>query len=177
MFLNQEGSLLFIIDVQEKLLNAIFNKDLVLKNAKILAKAANILSLPIVVTEQYPQGLGESIEGLKENATVFEKVAFNALNDESLLDELKMYGKNQIIILGIETHICVYQTAVALLNNGFNVTVASDACGSRSEYEYNVALANLKDYGAKIKTTEMVLFELLKTAKHPNFKEIQALIK
>ena len=177
MILEQENSLLLIIDLQEKLLNAVFNKELVLKNSKILIQAAKVLNLPKIVTEQYPQGLGESIEGVKEKAITFEKVAFNALQDEKLLNKLKECGKKQIIIWGIETHICVYQTALALLNNGYNVTVVSDACGSRSEYEYNSALSCLLSYGAKIKTTEMILFELLKTAKHPNFKEIQALIK
>ena len=111
------------------------------------------------------------------NAKVYTKTAFNALSDEELLNELKSYKKKQIIIFGIETHICVHQTVAALINYGFNVTVISDACGSRSEYEYQLGLKNMNQNGAKIKTTEMILFELIKGAKHPNFKEIQALIK
>ena len=79
--------------------------------------------------------------------------------------------------MGIETHICVYQTVSDLLKMGFNVTVIADACGSRSEYEYNQCLNVMKSEGANIKTTEMILFELLKSAKHPNFKDIQNLIK
>lgn len=177
MILNQNDSALLIIDVQEKLVNAVFNKETVLKNAKIITKASTILDIPVFVTEQYPQGLGETIEDLKENAKIYTKTAFNALSDEELLNELKSYKKKQIIIFGIETHICVHQTVAALINYGFDVTVISDACGSRSEYEYQLGLKNMNQNGAKIKTTEMILFELIKGAKHPNFKEIQALIK
>ena len=178
MILNQEDSLVLIIDVQEKLLNAVFNKDLVEKKSKIIAKSTQILDLPLFITEQYPQGLGETVEGLKENTdNVFIKTDFNALTDDILLQSLKSTGRKQIIIFGIETHICVHQTVSALLGLGFSVTVVSDACGSRSESEYLRALEVMQKNGANIKTTEMVLFELVKSAKHPNFKEIQALIK
>lgn len=176
MILNQDDSLVLVIDVQEKLLNAVFNKEEVAKKSRILAKSANILKLPIIVTEQYPQGLGETIDGIKDSAKLFIKTAFNALNDE-LLKELEKNGKKQIIIWGIETHICVHQTVEALIEAGFEVTVVSDACGSRAESEYKSALACMMRNGANIKTTEMILFELLKGAKHPNFKEIQSLIK
>ena len=177
MIINQENSLILIIDIQEKLANAIYNKDLVTKNADIITKAANILDLPIFVTEQYPQGLGETIKDFKLNAKTYIKTAFNALEDDKLLNDLKSTGKKQVIVLGIETHICVHQTVAALINNGFEVTVVADACGSRSEFEYEYGLKNMNQNGAKIKTTEMILFELLKGAKHPNFKEIQHLIK
>lgn len=177
MILNQENCLLLIIDIQEKLLNAVFNKDELAKKSKILVNSAKILDIPIFVTEQYPQGLGESLEGFKDSATVFTKLAFNALYDENLLDELTQTGKKQIIVCGIETHICVHQTVAALIEQGFDVTVVRDACGSRAELEYQSALACMKQNGAKIKTTEMIIFELLKGAKHPKFKEIQTLIK
>jgi len=177
MILKQDNSLLFIIDVQEKLLNAVFNRGLVEKNSIILSKAARILNLPVILTEQYPKGLGESIEEIKANALVFEKFAFNALQDENLLKVLDDCNKKQIVVFGIETHICVHQTVAALVDAGFEVVVVSDACGSRSEEEYKSALFYMQNCGAHIKTTEMILFEWLKTAKHPNFKEIQALIK
>ena len=177
MILNQNNSAILIVDIQTKLLNAVFNKDIVEKNSKILAQAAKILNLPIFVTEQYPQGLGETIEGLKEQAQVFVKTDFNALNDANFLDALKQSGKKELILFGIETHICVYQTAEALIKDGFIVTIAADACGSRVKYEYDLALNILGKSGAQIKSTEMILFELLKSAKHPNFKELQSLIK
>ena len=177
MILDDAKTQLLIIDVQEKLLNAVFNKDIVGKKSRILVKVAEILGLPIVVTEQYPQGLGESVEGIKENAKTFVKTAFNALEDAELLKILKETNRNQILVFGIETHICVHQTVANLLEQGFDVTVVSDACGSRSEIEYQQALLCMKENGAKIKSTEMVIFELLKSAKHPNFKEIQGMIK
>ena len=177
MLINIENSQILVIDIQEKLLNAVFNRECVEKKSKILIKVAEILELPVTVTEQYPQGLGETIEGLKENAKVFTKTSFNALEDEELLNNLSGHDRNQVIIFGIETHICVHQTVASLIQKGFEVTVINDACGSRSEFEYQQALLTMKENGAKIKSTEMVIFELLKSAKHPNFKEIQGLIK
>ena len=177
MIFSQEKTLILIIDVQEKLLRATFNKEILEKNSKIIVNAASALDLPIFVTEQYPQGLGESIEGIKDNAQCFAKTDFNALADKNLLDSIKATGKSQIIVFGIETHICVHQTVDSLLAEGFDVAVVSDACGSRSEIEYNRALGVMEKAGAMVKTTEMILFELLKSAKHPCFKQIQALIK
>ena len=179
--LNTENTALIIVDIQQKLLNAVFNKETVEKNSKILAKAFNILEVPVFVTEQYPQGLGPTIEEVKTNLssrTVFyEKVAFNALCNDNLYNDLLKNDIKNIIICGIETHICVHQTVEALIQKGFNVTVIKDCCGSRNEQEYLSALNVMTHSGAYIKTTEMVLFEILKTAKHPSFKEIQALIK
>lgn len=180
--LNQEDSIVLIIDIQEKLLNAVFNKDCVAKKSSIIAKAASILDLPVYVTEQYPKGLGSTVNTIAENLNkdrteVYEKTSFNALFDLNLLSSLKKTGRNQIILMGIETHICVHQTAAALIENGFEVHLIKDACGSRSEDEHNAGISRMKENGVHISTTEIALFELLKSAKHPNFKEIQTLIK
>lgn len=180
MILDDKNVAILIIDIQEKLLIASFNKEQILKNSVILAKTANILGLPVFITEQYPKGLGETVSEIKisnQNGVYYEKVDFNALADENLLEKLKQLQKKQIILFGIETHICVHQTAQALIENGFDVIIARDACGSRKEEEYLLALEQMKSYGANIKSTEMILFELIKTSKHPNFKEIQYLIK
>lgn len=181
MILNQEDSLLLIIDIQEKLLNAVFNKDILEKNAIILSKTANILDLPVVITEQYPKGLGETIEQIKTNTKskvkYFEKNDFNALADSTIFNNIKEHAKKQIILCGIETHICVHQTAKALIDNGFKVTLVKNACGSRNADEHSSAIDCMQNYGVQIKTTEMVLFELLKNSKHPNFKDIQNFIK
>ncbi len=166
---------LLIIDVQEKLLNAIFNPEIVKKNAEIMAKSAEILELPIFITEQYPKGLGSTV--ILVNGKVYEKTSFNAVEDKNLLQELRDSGCKQVIVFGIETHICVHQTVAGLIENGFEVTVISDACGSRFEEHYKAGLDCMKHNGAQIKPAEMVLFELLKSAKHPKFKEIQSLIK
>lgn len=180
MLLNQESCLLLIIDIQEKLLNAVFNKEDVEKHSVIMSKACCSLNIPVVVTEQYPKGLGNTIPEIKDNSSnceVFEKTSFNALLEPDINNAVTSAGRKQIIVMGIETHICVHQTVNALIEKGYDVTVVSDACGSRAEKEYLSALDVMKTNGAKIKTTEMILFELLKSAKHSNFKEIQGLIK
>ena len=180
--LNQDKTQVLIIDIQEKLLKAAFNKETLATKAEIIAKATSILNLPVIVTEQYPKGLGETINSIKEhlpkdNTNYFEKVDFSALNDSKLLDTLKKNKRKQVIVLGIESHICVHQTVNSLLKLGCDVTVISDACGSRAESEHLSALECMKSAGVKVKTTEIILFELLRTAKHPNFKDVQALIK
>ncbi len=179
--LNIEDSLVLIIDIQDRLLNAVFNKELVQKKSAIIARAAGILNIPVIVTEQYPKGLGNTVETLRSSldkeTLYFEKTAFSALVDLQILDAIKKNNCKQIVIFGIETHICVNQTAEALIRAGFEVNVISDACGSRAESEYQAGLNRMKDNGAHVLTTEIALFEWLKTSKHPNFKEIQALIK
>lgn len=179
--LNLEDSLVLIIDVQEKLLNAVFNKEQVEKKSAIVAEAAKNLGIPVVVTEQYPKGLGNTIPAVKnalaEDTEIFEKTAFSALNNEEILEAIKKHNKKQILIFGIETHICVSQTTAALRELGYEVSVIKDACGSRAEEEYLAGLERMKDNGAYIITTEIALFEWLKGAKHPNFKAVQALIK
>ena len=179
--LNIEDSIVMIIDVQEKLLNAVFNKASLEKKATTLANTAKILEIPVIVTEQYPKGLGATVETLKEvlpeNTQYFEKTAFSALENNDVLEALKNSGKKQVVIFGIETHICVSQTTNALIEEGFEVSVIRDACGSRSELEYLAGLERMKDNGAHVLTTEIALFEWLKGAKHPKFKEVQMLIK
>ena len=179
--LNLEDSLVLIIDVQDKLLNAVFNKEQVEKKSAIVAEAAKILGIPVVVTEQYPKGLGNTIPAVKdalaEDTEIFEKTAFSALNNEEILEAIQKHNKKQILIFGIETHICVSQTTAAFRELGYEVSVIKDACGSRAEEEYLAGLERMKDNGAYIITTEIALFEWLKSAKNPNFKEVQTLIK
>ena len=169
-------STLLVIDIQEKLVNMLENEE-VKNNAIKIAKACGILELPTVITEQYPKGLGNTIEEIKsaiQNAEYVEKTTFSAYKEEEVQ---KLLSQKQVIILGIETHICVLQTAIDLLNAGYEVFVVQDACGSRSEENKQAALRRLIHAGAQIITTEMVLFELLESSKHPRFKEVQALIK
>lgn len=177
--INEKDCLLLIIDIQEKLVKMI-NNSLIINNATKIAKTARILNLPTIITEQYPKGLGNTIEGIKNEITdakYLEKTNFSALNEFSIEEEITKANKKQIIILGIETHICVLQTAFDLLKEGYEVFVIKDASASRSEENNNLALQRLIHAGAQILSTEMVIFELLKSSKHPNFKEIQALVK
>lgn len=179
--LNAEESLILIIDVQEKLLNAVFNKEIVAGKTAIIAKASEILGIPVIVTEQYPKGLGNTVTNLKNNLNAnvlfYEKTDFSALDNKEICNAVKASLKRQIVIFGIETHICVNQTVTALIKEGYDVSVIKDACGSRTEAEYHAGLDRMKENGAHILTTEIALFEWLKGATHPKFKEVQSLIK
>lgn len=178
--LSQEDSLLLIIDVQERLVNML-DKNIVVTRTATLAKAANILGIPTIATQQYSKGLGLVVEPVKQNfasnTLTFEKSAFSAVRESGFLDSLKPYNKKQIIVCGIETHVCVHQTVADLITEGFDVYVVKDACASRRKYEFKQGIERMQSNGAKISCLEIVLFEWLKSAKNPHFKEIQALIK
>lgn len=178
--LNSKDTLLLIIDVQEKLVKML-EKDIIVAKTSIIAATANILEIPTVVTEQYPQGLGSTVKIIKSklsyDAAYFEKTSFSALEKTEISETLKNSGKKQIIICGIESHVCVLQSAIDLINEGYEVFIVKDACASRNKYEFKLSIDRLKEAGAIITCVEMVIFELLGSAKHPKFKELQALIK
>lgn len=182
--LNIETSALIIIDIQDRLVKASQYGEEAANSMIKMAKTANILSIPTIVTEQYPKGLGSTVQGLldslSQDSFTIEKSSFSALLQPEFnqkIQELKNSGKNQIVIGGIETHICVLQTAADLISEGFEVYVVKDACASRNKKEYKTGLELLKQYGAKITCVEIALFEWLKTSKNPKFKDVQALIK
>jgi len=178
--LDRENTLLLIIDVQERLV-ASLDKDIIVTRVEKLLGAANSLDIPVLISEQYPNGLGHTVPQLaakiKEGTPIVEKCSFSLLREEGMLDKIKSFGKKQIVICGIETHICVHQTAAELIDAGFDVVVAKDACASRSKYEFKQGIEAMQANGAKISCVEIILFEWLRTAKHPKFKEVQALIK
>lgn len=178
--LDSENSLLLVIDIQDRLVAAL-DKDIIVTRVGKLLDAANILNIPSIISEQYPNGLGHTVEQIsgkiKDGTPIIEKCSFSLLQEQGVLEKIKSYGKKQIIICGIETHICVHQTAAELLDAGFEVVVAKDACASRSKYEFKQGIDAMSANGAKISCVEIILFEWLRTAKHPKFKEIQALIK
>lgn len=166
-----------MIDMQERLVAGTSAEKEVTQAEKII-KAAEILDIPVIVSEQYPKGLGQTIANLKnEKQKYVEKTSFSLLKEEGFIDILKSYNKKQIVLFGIETHICVYQTAMDLLENGFEVILVKDACKSRKNDEYNTGIDLMRQNGVQISCVEIVLFELLKSSKHPNFKEVQQLIK
>lgn len=178
--LNSENSLLLIIDVQDRLVGVLKNSEEMARNNSILAKAFKILNAPIIITEQYPKGLGKTVCELSDvirDDNVFEKTSFSALELNELKARLEILNRKKIVLTGIETHICVYQTARALLKLGYEVYVVKNATSSRKSKDYKTALDLMKDYGARLTCVETVLFEMLGSSKHPNFKEVQALIK
>lgn len=178
--MNKDNCLILMIDMQEKLVNATNAIDEV-KNAYKILKTASLMNIPVVVTEQYPKGLGETVSELKdvfnENTFLFEKTDFSALNNHDVLKKLETLGKKQVILFGIEAHICVFQTAKALIEKGYEVFLIKDASKSRKNYEFETGINLMQQYGVKVSCCEILLFDLLKSSKNPNFKEVQGLIK
>ncbi len=176
-----ENSIVVLIDIQDRLVGMLNKQEPVVKASSILLSAANIMNIPIVLTEQYPQGLGKTVPALTvdmtEDNVVIEKTSFSAVQTPEFIEKIRNLGKKNIIIGGIETHICVYQTVADLIKEGFNVVVAKDACASRSTDCFKTGLVLMKDLGAQISNVETILFELLKNSKNPYFKPVQALIK
>lgn len=180
--LNQEYSLILMIDIQEKLVSMLGDKGKILREKAIkFIKASKILNIKTIITEQYPKGLLETIPEIKEILDIdykpFEKTSFSATLENDILNEIKSTGKKQIILFGIEAHICVLQTALSLKEMGYEVFVISDIIGSRSDFEKEAAIKLMNEKGILTLTLEIILFMLLKSSKHPNFKEVQALIK
>ena len=174
--LSVKDSLVLMIDVQERLVAAL-DKNIIVSKAQKILDGADFLNVPVLVTEQYRNGLGNTVLPLSSNIQVVEKTCFNALLEDGMLDRIKAYGKRQVVIFGIETHICVYQTACALMEEGFEVFVVKDACASRDKSEFKQGIQSMQDKKKKILTVEMLLFAWLEGAKNPKFKEVQALIK
>ena len=176
--LNADESLYIVIDLQEKLVKILEEDSKVIKNSQTIAKTSSILNIPIIITEQYKKGLGETSSVKQEGVVFFEKNSFSVLKEDGFLELLKKSGKKQIMISGIESHICVMQTALELSENGYQVFVIKDASASRDNNQLELAMDRLnKNENIDVITTEMAVFELLKTSKNNHFKEIQALIK
>lgn len=182
--LNPAHALLMVVDMQERLLPAIHESARVVARARVLIQAAKILGLPIVWTEQYKKGLGETdpaiAEAIGDAARPMEKMAFGCLGDAAICkatDELAAMGRKQIILCGIETHVCVLQTALKALEAGATVFIAEDATGSRRASDRETALRRLAQAGAVPATVEMLIMEALVVAGGEIFKAILPLLK
>lgn len=176
-----DSSALLVVDVQEKLFPLIDRPCEVMERLKLLVQGAALLELPIIATEQYPKGLGGTIAPLKDllghQGEYPEKTTFSACGEAAPLKAIEKSKKQQWIVAGIEAHVCVLQTVRDLLNKGYEVAVVNDAISSRSIYDFSTAIAEMRDMGARIVSTEMILFELFHDAKHPKFKAFSELIK
>lgn len=169
-----------LVDVQERLFPFIQNKASLEKNLEILIKGLQLHEVPMIINEQYKKGIGETIEPLRELVEEyphFEKTTFSCCGNEDGLAAIKALGKKQIIVAGIETHVCVLQTCLDLLEEGFQVILVTDCCSSRKISDKDMAITRLIQAGAIPTTYESLLFELTVNAKHPRFKEISALVK
>lgn len=180
--LSPKDTALLVVDVQEKLIKLVDRSPEVLHNIQKVVKGFQILNIPIVVTEQYPQGLGETVPALKsylgEQQQYHAKTAFSCLADPTIKSSiLAMQSVVNWVVIGIEAHICVLQSTKDLIAAGKNVVILNDAITSRSIFDYSTAIAELRDMGARITSSETALFELLQDSKNPEFKAISQLIK
>ena len=182
MKLTRDGSTLVVVDVQERLFAAMDaeHREEVVKNLKVLAAAARRLGLPILVTEQYPKGLGHTLPELREalgSVEPLEKVTFSCCDAEGFTARLKAAKTKQVILAGIEAHVCVLLTGLDLLAAGYSVHVAADAVTSRTQGNWRIGVDQLRQAGAVVTTTESVLFQLLGKADTDDFRTLAKLIK
>lgn len=183
MLLDAARTHLVLIDFQERLMPAIHEAEKTLKNAAILLEAAISLEIPVSVSEQYPRGLGPTVTVLKEKIAenrIFEKSTFSAFRENTFRDAISQSSKNgrrQIVIAGVEAHVCVLQTAIDLLDADYDVFMVSDAVSSRSPASVSAAHSRFVAAGGHWITTEMAVFEWLEKAGTPEFKALSALIK
>jgi nicotinamidase-related amidase len=173
-------SVLVIIDLQERLVPAIQAPAKTLKNAKLLLQAARVCEVPTILTEQYPKGLGSTVPDIAKvagDAAVIEKLHFSCMEDEGFKNCFSALNRKQAVLAGMEAHICVFQTAASLVEQGYEVFVVSDATASRTIESEQACLTRLTASGANVATTEMVIFEWLGKAGTPAFKSLLPLLK
>lgn len=178
--LTVEETALLIVDVQGKLAHLMDENERLFTKLQKLIEGARVLGVPILVTEQNPEGIGRTIPEiahLLSDVQPISKLSFSCCGSERFLRALKALNRNQVVMAGIETHVCVYQTARDLLQMGYEVEVVADAVSSRTAENREIGLQRIKDAGGRWTSTEMALLELLKTAEGPKFKEILKIIK
>jgi|WetSurMetagenome_2_1015567.scaffolds.fasta_scaffold53769_2 isochorismate hydrolase len=178
--LKPEKTSLLIIDIQERILPVINNFQIVLDNTIKLIKGFKVLGLPIYFTEQYPKGLGPTVSSITEELgeiKAFNKMSFSCSGADELFDDFKKKNLSQIVVCGIESHVCVQQTVLDLIENNFQVNLAADAVSSRKEIDCKTALERMSHHGAEVTTTEAILFELLNVCGTDQFRAISKIVK
>lgn len=175
-----DDTALVVTDFQEKLARAMHDKEALVENAVKMIKGAKVLGLPILWTEQNPDGLGPTIPEVAELLTDFQpitKLSFSCCGEESFMEELERRDQDQILIMGIEAHVCVYQTVMDIIDLGREVEVIADGVSSRTKENKRVGLGRCEEYGASITSVETALFELLKVAQGDQFREIIKIVR
>jgi nicotinamidase-related amidase len=171
-----EECALIVVDIQEKLFPPIFEKERLLKNAQLLVRLAGILEIPIIATTQYAKGLGETVDEVKAllPSAAIDKQSFSCFSSDAFCSAMKRLPgqRNTVLLCGMESHICVAQTALAALREGYLVHVASDAVSSRTEWNWKIGLERMHAAGAVISSTEMMIYELLRGSGTEAFKEM-----
>jgi len=175
-----DNTALVLVDIQGTLARTVHESNLVFDNWLRLTKACKLFKLPIIMLEQYSRGLGGTIPEVREllpDVTPIEKITFNACLNPDFLAQVKETGRTQLLVAGIEAHVCVYQTVSGLLAESFEVHVASDAISSRKAWNCQVALERMRDKGAIITTTEIALFEMMRISDNDLFRQFIAIVK
>ncbi len=175
--LHPEECTLIVVDIQEKLLPPIFNRDQLIRNTQLLIRLAGLLRLPVIATTQYARGLGNTvpeIASLLDGVAIYDKVEFSCFGSDQFCGEMKALppGRNTLLVCGMESHICVTQTVLGALNRGYLVHVPADAVGSRAESNWKIGLRRMEAAGAVISSTEMMMYELMRASGTPVFKEM-----
>lgn len=179
--LSPENSLLFVIDIQERLMPVINKGDTVIFNTRRLLNSAQLLRIPIIVSEQYPQGLGVTVtevaQSIPKTTPVIAKKSFSVCAVEAIRKELEKYPVSKIVLCGVETHVCILQSAFDFLTMGKEVVLVVDAMGSRFPTDDEIAIRRLESSGVTLATTESIIFEWCGTSEHPQFKTINRFVK
>ncbi len=180
MHIQNEDTLLAVVDIQERLFPHIYEHDVLEKNCNILISGIQILNIPILVTEQYSKGLGPTIASVVttlRNYDPLEKITFSCCGEPSFLAALEKSGRKNILLCGIEAHVCVLQTALDLSKDGYQPVIVADCVSSRKIYDKRVAIDRMKQSGVTITTYESILFECCRKAGSEQFKAISRLVK
>lgn len=180
MRITPENCLALCVDYQTRLVPAMHGTEPLIHASSVLLKGLNVLDVPVLVTQQYTKGLGETVPEIKEaagSAPVFEKVTFSCWHTEEIRSAIEASGRKTILVFGIEAHVCVLQTVIDLRQAGYDVVYVQDCVDSRKPSDREAALRRAAQEGAVLTSCESLLFELTATAKNPCFKQISALVK
>jgi nicotinamidase-related amidase len=176
-----DNTALIVIDVQGKLAQLMYQKETLFANVKRMIKGAQVLDIPMIWTEQVPEKLGQTTPEIAEllvgSAQPISKSSFSCCGDKTFMEAFKALNRHQVLLLGIESHVCVYQTALDLLDMGYEVQVVTDAVSSRVVENKQIGLDRMKETGAMLTSTEMALFEMLRVAAGEKFKAITKIVK
>ena len=175
-----ENSILIVIDIQDRLVRVMHEKEVLLENLQKIIKGAGILNIPMIITEQDPEKLGATIPEISPllgNIRPIHKSSFSCCETDAFMKELGRMKRGQVMVIGVESHVCVYQTTVDLIRLGYEVHIVTDCTSSRTGKNRALGIERMRDEGAKLTGTEMALFELLKIAGSDSFREISRLVK
>lgn len=180
--LKSDRAMLLVIDMQEKLMPLVLDQNRVVSAAEKMIRGAHVLGLPVIATEQYPRGIGVTIQPIRDalagcTVQTLEKPTFSAWADPKVRAAIAGHDRPQIIIVGVETHVCVQQTALDLVSRDYDVFVCADAVGSRGRLDYKCALHRMRQNSVMVTTAESVIFELCQSSAAPKFKALLEIIK